>query len=364
VEKSTLSGFSLEELIEILSPLPRYRSKQVFSWISRGVFSFDEMTDLPKDLRTELDKRFSLCTSKISAHLKDPDGTEKIQLLLQDDSRIEAVLLSDNDGRKTACLSTQAGCPMACVFCKTGTLKFKRNLTAAEIIEQLLYLRTLIGGETPGNDTKNSAGTKERMEHPLSNIVFMGMGEPLLNLTELRRAISVITSSEGMGISPRRITVSTSGITGGIRELADKGPKVRLALSLTTADEALRERLMPAAAASHSLAQVKDALLAYQKKAGLRVTLEMVLLGGINTRTEDVKALKKFIDRLDGVVNLIPWNPVEGMAFEGELLRECSEQELSHFTGQLEKERIKYTLRYRKGKTIGGACGQLGACPV
>ncbi|MDR3338439.1 MAG: 23S rRNA (adenine(2503)-C(2))-methyltransferase RlmN [Treponema sp.] len=363
MEKSTLSGFSFEELTEILSPLPRYRSKQVFSWISRGVFSFDEMTDLPKDLRTELDKRFSLCSSKVSAHLKDPDGTEKIQLLLQDDSRIEAVLLSDNDGRKTACLSTQAGCPMGCVFCKTGTLKFKRNLTAAEIIEQLLYLRTLIGGETPGDDTKNRTGIKEKIAPPLSNIVFMGMGEPLLNLTELRRAISVITSSEGMRISPRRITVSTSGIAGGIRELADKGPKVRLALSLTTADEVLRERLMPAAA-SHPLARVKDALLAYQEKTGLRITLEVVLLGGINTRTEDVKALKKFIDRLDGVVNLIPWNPVEGLTFEGKPLRECGGQELSRFTGQLEKERIKYTLRYRKGKTIGGACGQLGACPV
>jgi 23S rRNA (adenine2503-C2)-methyltransferase len=338
--KTVLSGCLFEELPEILSPLPRYRSKQVFAWISRGVLSFDEMTDLPLELRRGLQERFLLYSSEVSSRLEDPDGTQKLQILLQDGCRIEAVLLCDGDNRKTACLSTQAGCPAGCVFCKTGSLKFKRNLVSAEIVEQFLYLK-----RTAGED--------------IANIVVMGMGEPLLNLEELRRSLAIITGKAGTALSPRRITVSTSGIASGIRDLAQNGPRTRLALSLTTADEPLRKRLMPVTN-TNPLAEVKNALLAWQKTAGLRITLETVLLGGINTRKEDVNALEKFMAGLDAVVNLIPWNPVDGMCFEGAALREPGAAELAAFTEMLEKRGIKYTRRYRKGRGVGGACGQLG----
>ncbi|MDR1411330.1 MAG: 23S rRNA (adenine(2503)-C(2))-methyltransferase RlmN [Spirochaetaceae bacterium] len=346
-EKGFLAGYTLAELAELLSPLPRYRAGQIFSRISGGAASFGEMTELPKSLRQELGEKYSVYSSEISARLTDRDGTAKLQITLYDGGKIEAVLLGDGKDRNTACLSTQAGCPMGCVFCKTGALSFKRNLLSAEIVEQFLFLRKTAGKAGPG------AGG-------ISNIVIMGMGEPLLNLEELRRAIAVITAKEGSGLSPRRITVSTSGIAAGIRDLAEKGPPVRLALSLTTADSELRERLMPVTR-TNPLKELKAALKEYQKTENRRITLEMVLLGGINTRQKDIEELGRFAEGLDVIVNLIPWNPVEGMFFEGRALREPESGELAAFTELLEKQGIAYTRRRRKGRGVGGACGQLGA---
>jgi 23S rRNA (adenine2503-C2)-methyltransferase len=342
-EKIFLAGEPLPELAELLSPLPRYRALQLFSRISRGAASFGEMTELPKSLRLELEEKFSVYSSEISARLEDDDGTVKLQITLRDGGKIESVLLNDGGGRNTACLSTQVGCPLGCVFCRTGTLTFQRNLVSAEIVEQFLFLRKTVSGE----------------DNSISNIVVMGMGEPLLNLGELRRAIAVITAKEGLGLSPRRITVSTSGIAAGIRDLAENGPPVRLALSLTTADNELRECLMPVTR-TNPLKEVKAALAKYQKNENRRVTLEMVLLGGINTRPKDVEELEHFADGLDVIVNLIPWNPVEGMFFEGRALREPEKGELAAFIALLEKRRIAYTCRRRKGRGVGGACGQLG----
>jgi 23S rRNA (adenine2503-C2)-methyltransferase len=342
--KPVLSGYPPGELAALLAPLPAYRSRQIFTWISRGIPSFADMTDLPRELRADLDAKFSLYSSVVSARLQDGDGTEKLQITLHDGCRIEAVLLRDGRDRLTACLSTQAGCPMACVFCKTGALGFRRNLDSAEMVEQFLRLRD------------NPAGGENR---EIANIVIMGMGEPLLNLEELRRAIAVFTAPEGLGLSRRRITVSTSGIAGGIRDLADKGPHLRLALSLTTACAELRERLMPVTHAN-PLPDVKKALHYYQARENHRITVEMVLLGGINTRIRDADALRTFVTGLDAVVNLIPWNPVEGMCFEGKPLREPGSRELVTFMAELEKRGIKATRRYRKGRNIGGACGQLG----
>ncbi|MDR2053671.1 MAG: 23S rRNA (adenine(2503)-C(2))-methyltransferase RlmN [Treponema sp.] len=347
-EKLFLAGYPPAELAELLSPLPRYRAHQIFFRISRGDASFGEMTELPKSLRLELEERFSVCSSKISGRLEDGDGTVKLQITLHDGGKIESVLLNDGSGRNTACLSTQAGCPMGCIFCRTGALAFKRNLVSAEIVEQFLFLRkTVSAGKTDDSNV-------------ISNIVVMGMGEPLLNLEELRRAIAVITAKEGLGLSPRRITVSTGGIAAGIRDLAENGPPVRLALSLTTADSELRERLMPVTR-TNPLKEVKAALAKYQKNENRRVTLEMVLLGGINTRQKDIEELERFADGLDVIVNLIPWNPVEGMFFEGRALREPERGELAAFTALLEKRGIAYTCRRRKGRGVCGACGQLGA---
>jgi 23S rRNA (adenine2503-C2)-methyltransferase len=228
---------------------------------------------------------------------------------------------------------------MGCVFCKTGSLGFKRNLTAAEITEQFFHIRSIAPG--------------------VSHIVIMGMGEPLLNLGELRQALAVFCDPEGLNISRRRITVSTAGIAAGIRDLAETGPDIRLALSLTTAREDLREQLMPVTR-SNPLQQVKEALLYYQKKRDRRITLEAVLLGGINTRKEDADALAAFARGLDAVVNLIPWNPIEGMEFDGKPLRSPAPAETTGFAAALEERGLRVTRRYRKGLGVAGACGQLG----
>jgi 23S rRNA (adenine2503-C2)-methyltransferase len=190
----------------------------------------------------------------------------------------------------------------------------------------------------------------------------MGMGEPLLNLTELRKALDSITDQGGIGLSKRRITLSTSGIAAGIRELADTGPDLRLAVSLTTADPSLREELMPIAR-TNPLPALKEALQWYQKQRGRRITLEAVLLRGINTRNEDIEAMLNFTHGLDAAVNLIPWNPVEGMTFRGQPLREPNAAEITRFSRELTRRGITVTKRFRKGRSVSGACGQLGALP-
>lgn len=347
--KSVLSGLSLEELKALFSPLPPFRAKQVYRWIIRGTRSFFDMTDLPRDLQEELDFRFMLYSSQVSSRLADPDGTVKLRITLRDGAKIEGVLLVDGGGRRTACLSTQAGCPMACAFCKTGALGFLRNLDSGEIIEQFFHI------QTAGTGTGN--GPVDGPE--IANIVIMGMGEPLLNLTELRRALGIFTDPEGLGFSKRRITVSTSGVIPGILDLADHGPKVRLAVSLTTADEDLRKRLMPATM-THPLPRLREALLYYQQKTGCRVTLEVVLLGGINTRRRDMDALADFAEGLDVVVNLIPWNPVEGLEFEGRPLGRPTVREIEEFSEGMTRRRLGVTRRRGKGLGVSGACGQLG----
>ena len=333
-----LIGLPFEELVDTLAPLPRFRAAQIFKWIASGVSSFDEMNNLPLELRKELAKRYTLRSHAAVETHRGSDGTVKLTIQLVDGAWIEAVLLADSK-RYTACLSTQAGCPAGCVFCKTGTA-FLRNLDSGEIMEQFLLLRAMV---------KDS----------IANIVIMGMGEPLLNLAELRRSLAVITGKEGLNFSRRRITVSTCGIVQGITGLADNGPAVRLALSLTTADEALRRRLMPITA-SQPLGKVKEALRHYQDSGGGRITLEAVLLGGINTRGEDAASIAQFARGLDAAINLIPWNPVKGLEFEGKPLREPSTEEVVSFTRRLEALGLNVTRRYRRGRGVMGACGQLG----
>ena len=228
--KIALAGLLPEELCASLSLTPSFRGEQIFRWIGKGVDSFDAMTNLSTTLRASLAEKALLRSTRVSDVLKADDGTVKLQIETEDDLAVETVLLTDRAGRKTACVSCQAGCAMKCAFCKTGTLGLARNLNAAEIVEQFLFLET-------------HAGT-------LDNIVFMGMGEPLLNLDAVRKAVAVLTDRRGRNLSSRRITVSTVGIVSGIYDLADRGPHLRLAVSLTTADEALRKELMPAALAN------------------------------------------------------------------------------------------------------------------
>ncbi|MDR1025491.1 MAG: 23S rRNA (adenine(2503)-C(2))-methyltransferase RlmN [Treponema sp.] len=340
----SLSGFSVDELISLLSPLPPYKCRELFKWISRGACCFDDMTSLGKQEREELSRGFVLRSTGRGKELADPDGTLKLQIRLHDGALTEAVLLTDRGGRSTACISSQAGCPVGCVFCKTGSLGFRRNLEAGEMVEQFLHIR--------------EAGA--RLGREVTHLVIMGMGEPLLNLGELRRAVGIITDSRGLGLSKRRITASTSGIVGGIRELADCGPPLRLAFSLTSAREALRNALVPSGGAN-PLPRIKEALGYYQKKTGQRITLEAVLLGGLNTGAEEAAAFCAFARGLDVVVNLIPWNPVGGLSFRGRALREPAPAETEAFARLLEQGGLKTTRRFRRGRGISGACGQLGS---
>ena len=344
-----LSGLTVDEIAGIILPVPRYRAAQIFARLAAGATSFDEMTNLPLTMRADFTGRFLARPPVSVTEHRGGDGTVKLAVKFDDGAVIEAVLLTDGSAgrRYTACLSTQAGCPAGCVFCRTGGTGFLRNLSAAEIVEQILLLEAAAAGnDTPGRERR------------ISNIVVMGMGEPLLNLAALRKALEIICDNRGLNFSKRRITVSTCGITGGITDLADNGPAVRLALSLTTADEDLRRRLMPVTAA-HPLGKVKDALRYFQAKGGARITLEAVLLGGINTGETDARKMAEFAAGLDAAVNLIPWNPAKGLEFEGRPLREPSLPEVEAFERSLRSLGLNVTRRFRRGRGVMGACGQL-----
>ncbi|MGI5171995.1 23S rRNA (adenine(2503)-C(2))-methyltransferase RlmN [Treponema sp. OMZ 840] len=329
-----LSGLLPERIAELIPSQPPFRGMQIFKWIASGAQSLDQMTDIPLSLRHSLAEKTTLFSSSVSRILEDTDGTTKLQIDLGDGLMIETVLLFDGEGRKTACLSSQAGCAMGCTFCKTGSLGFARNLSAAEIVEQFLYLEQRAG--------------------KLQNIVFMGMGEPLLNLEEVRNAVCIFSHKKGRALSLRRITLSTCGIIDGIYDLADRGPAVRLAVSLTTADPDLREELMPIAR-SQSLEKLAKAIQYYSDKTGHRCTLEAALLKGVNTGKKSAHNLINFARRLPVHINLIPWNKAEGLPYQTP-----SAEEIASFYRQLKGAGLNVTIRTKRGSNIAGACGQLG----
>jgi 23S rRNA (adenine2503-C2)-methyltransferase len=331
-----LTGLLPAEICEQLELPQKFRGTQIFKWIGSGVTDFDAMTNLSADLRNSLKEKALLRSSSVSNVLKDPDGTIKLQITLHDGNAVETVLLTDREGRKTACVSCQAGCAMKCAFCQTGTLGLARNLEAGEIVEEFLYL--------------------EKEAGKLDNIVFMGMGEPMQNLPAIRRAIEILCHKDGRALSSKRITLSTCGIVKGIYELADIGPHIRLAVSLTTANEELRKELMPVCRAEeNSLKELKKAISYYAEKSGKRVTLEAALLHGKNTDNQSAENLILFAKDIDVNINLIPWNPVKILPFE-----EPSQEEVKRFVSILEKNRLNVTVRTKRGRKIGGACGQLG----
>ena len=331
---SSITGLLPQEIKEKLELDASFRGRQIFKWIAQGAETFDDMTNLSKDLRIRLKEASSVYSTRIKQTLTDPDGTIKLQIELHDGRFVETVLLTDAEGRKTACVSCQAGCGMNCAFCQTGRLGFGRNLEAGEIVEQFLHL--------------------ERKAGKLDNIVFMGMGEPMLNLDAIRKTIEILGSENGRNLSKRRITLSTSGIISGIYDLADNGPAIRLAVSLTTANEELRKQLMPVTNAN-PLQDLRKAIKYYTEKTGIRCTLEAALMHNVNTNDQAADELIAFARGIDVHFNLIPWNPVESLPF-----KEPSRQEVNHLMERLEKGGISATLRTRRGRTIGGACGQLG----
>ena len=315
---------------------PAWRAKSIRRWLLGGrAESFADMTDLPKGLRLALEETFSIWTSSVAKHNRAEDGTEKLLLRLHDGQHIECVLLRDGL-RRTVCISSQVGCAMGCVFCASGIDGVVRNLTTGEIIEQLLRLARLLPAE-------------ERLSH----IVVMGMGEPLANLDRLLPALATAQDPEGLGISQRRITISTVGLPPGIDRLAEANLGYQLAVSLHAAEDTLRTRLVPVNK-SIGLAEVMAAADRYWEASGRRLTYEYVLLGGTNDSPEDARSLVRLLGGRAALVNVIPYNSVQGLP-----CREPSQGSRERFLDVLREAGVNVQVRRRKGARIDAACGQL-----
>lgn len=321
------------ELVKILKLEKSYQAKQIYSWLIKGVTDYSLMSDVSKKIRDRLTEEFpSVISSKIVKAQK-ADSATKLLIELHDGALVECVMLRDGDDRKTACISSQVGCAMGCSFCKTGTMGLVRNLEDYEIVEQMVHLRTLA--------------------EDITHIVFMGMGEPLHNFGPLMSAISEFHRPEGFNISMRRMTISTSGLVPGINKLTELNLGIRLAVSLVSANNDLRSRIMKVNR-SYPLTELKRALIGFQHVAGKRITLEYCMLHGVNTTKEAAKELSSFTKGLMCVVNLIPWNPIDELEYESP-----TNTEIREFTKELDSLHINYTLRMPKGRSISGACGQL-----
>lgn len=318
--------------------LPAFRAKQITQWVlKRRSASFDDMSDLPKTLRAKLADDFTLWSMQVVSQQQAADGTRKLLLELQDGHRIECVMLCDDRGHRTACISTQVGCAMGCVFCATGLDGVARNLSRGEILEQLLQLQRLLDED-----------------QRLSHVVVMGMGEPLMNLDALLPALDITSSPDGLGISARKITISTVGLPKGIYRLADHDAPYHLAISLHAPDDDLRNQLIPANARTGGIDRLLRAADQYFRKTGRRVTYEYVLLRDLNDRTEHARGLADLLKGRNALVNLIPFNPVDGLDFQ----TPCA-NDVARFVEILEKRGIQVQVRYRKGDKIDAACGQL-----
>jgi 23S rRNA (adenine2503-C2)-methyltransferase len=313
-----------------------FRAEQIRRWIfGKRVSSFDEMHDLPKPLRSALVAEFRLLGASIDRHLVSADGTEKLLLRLADGNPIECVLMREPE-RRTVCLSTQVGCGMGCVFCASGLLGLTRNLSKGEIIEQVLRLDRLLGPD-------------ER----ITNVVVMGIGEPLANLKSVLPAMETLNEKGGLGLGARRITISTVGLPEKIRELARSGKPYNLAVSLHAPDDELRTQLVPVNDRI-GISDILEATDEYFRITGRRVTFEYVLLGGINDSVEQAKRLAHVLEGRGSHVNLIPMNSVSELSYA-----EPSSARTATFVDILTRAGIAATVRKRKGADIDAACGQL-----
>ena len=315
---------------------PPLRARQLRRWLVAGrATSFDGMTDLPLGLRQELAAEFTPLASAIDRHLVSCDGTHKLLLRLGDGQVVECVLLKEAD-RHTVCVSTQVGCGMGCVFCASGLGGVVRNLSAAEILEQLLHARNLLPPD-------------ERLTH----VVVMGMGEPLANLDALLEALAVATAPDGLGMSARHVTISTVGLPAKIRRLADLGKQYHLAVSLHAPNDELRTRIVPTNEKT-GLAAILEAADYFYRTTKRQVTYEYVLLRDVNDRPEQAAELARLLRGRQAHVNLIPFNDVAGLPY-----RRLTQQALDDFLAILRRAGISVKVRKRKGADIDAACGQL-----
>jgi len=308
---------------------PSYRASQVWEWLARGAGSYEEMTNLPVALRERLASAVPLSTLSVQREAKSDDGTAKALFDTVDGLPVEAVLMRYRDGRRSVCLSSQSGCPLTCTFCATGQMKFGRNLSADEILDQALNFR--------------------RVE-PIDHAVFMGMGEPTMNLDAVLEACRRLPD---LGVTHRRTAISTVGWVPGINRLAECDMPVGLALSLHAPNDSLRSRLMPVND-RYPLAEVLAACQRYRTRRRRRVFVEYVMLAGVNDRPEHARELAALLDSSAYKVNLIPYNPTG--AYEG-----SAPEQIERFRAILAEHRLPATVRLTRGRDIEAACGQLAA---
>jgi len=338
--KKNIRELNLEELTRLIEQEgeKRFRAKQIYEWIWKlGIVDFDKMTNLPVVLRNYLKNNFIFNSLKIESIQKSNDETIKCLFKLNDELFIESVIIPAND-RITICISSQVGCKLKCKFCATGTIGFKRNLESGEIYDQVKILNDI---------------SEKKFHKRISNIVLMGMGEPLYNYNNVNKAILHITDQHGLGFSPKRITLSTIGIPVMIRKMADDNVKYGLAVSVHSAIQEKRLKIMPVAR-NHTLDLLLDSLQYYTKKTGQKVTFEYVLLKGINDSLEDAKAMVKYGSHLASKVNLIEYNPIEGFGF-----LKSNPEDVKKFMDFLRNKGMNVYLRKSRGNDIDAACGQL-----
>lgn len=336
IERREIRDLSFEELKAALAEdgEPRYRAEQVFSWLYRKrAASFAECTDLPRSLRSRLAARFVLRPLEAAETRLSRDGTSKTLFRLADGLFVETVFIPAGE-RRTICLSTQAGCKFGCAFCASGLGGFHRHLTPAEILGQVLHLR-------------------RELDADLTNLVFMGMGEPLDNFENVARVLRLLNDPRGFGFAARRMTVSTCGLVPGIARFQELGLQVNLSVSIHAADDALRSRLMPVNR-RFPLSELIAACEEYLGSGGRKITFEYVLLKGVNDRPADAERLARLSRRLRAKVNLIAFSPISGLPFE-----RPEETSVADFVRRLKARGIDVTLRNSKGSDIQAACGQL-----
>lgn len=317
----------------------KFRAKQVWEWLwQKHAHSFDDMTNLSKDLRQTLSEAFTLPALTVDATQYSADGTIKSRFRTHDNHLVEGVLIPTEE-RKTACVSSQIGCSLSCKFCATGYMDRKRNLTYDEIYDEVVLINQQC----------------ERVyEKKLSNIVFMGMGEPLLNYNNVLKAIERITAEDGLFMSPKRITVSTAGVAKAIRKLGDDKVRFKLALSLHAANDAKRNEIMPINETNNIKALI-DALNYFYKQTGNEITFEYILFQNFNDTQKDAEELVKIYRQVPAdLVNIIEYNPIDAFKFS-----KPSEEVIENFMRYLEKNRVNARLRRSRGKDIDAACGQL-----
>lgn len=339
-KKTDIRKLTLAEISEALYELgePKFRAKQVWQWLwEKSATSFEEMTNLSQKLREILQENFAINLLTISEEQKSNDGTVKSSFRLYDGKIVEGVLIPVKD-RMTACISSQVGCSLSCKFCATGYMSKKRNIEAAEIYDQVVAI---------------SRQAEQNFNQPLTNIVYMGMGEPLMNYKNVLQSIDRLTSPDGLNMSPKRITVSTAGIAKFIKMLADDNVKFNLALSLHAANDEKRNEIMDINE-SNSLEVLADALKYFYAKTGNRITYEYILFDDFNDSLQDADELYQFTKHVPCRVNILEYNPIEEADY-----KKPNAERMDKFADYLMKKGVRTTVRRSRGKDIDAACGQL-----
>lgn len=340
IRKKDIRSLSLEQLTDFFVEKGEkpFRAKQVYQWLwQKAAHSFEEMTNLSKSTRAMLEESFDLSGITIGDLQVSNDRTVKCAFEIDRGKVVEGVLIPTTS-RMTACISSQVGCSLACKFCATGKLDLMRNLTGGEIFDQVVALR---------DQSENRYGI------PLSNIVYMGMGEPLLNYKNVMQSVDRITSPDGLGMSPKRITISTAGIAKMIKKMGDDETKINLALSLHAANDEKRDKIM-AINESNNLETLAEALRYFYSKTGTRVTFEYIIFRDFNDSIQDARELAEFCKHVPCKINIIEYNPIDGGEFE-----QADIEKVDAFAEYLERCNLVVNIRRSRGKDIDAACGQL-----